>query len=70
MKEGQEVRRVAQFDWRVIEPSCNVTFEAAGLTFTPLPVSILFNTTLDVNPIHFMKVFYAERPKGCREHSR
>jgi phosphoribosyl 1,2-cyclic phosphodiesterase len=37
-KEGEELRRVAQFDWRVIEGSVDTRFEAAGLTFTPLPV--------------------------------
>lgn len=41
-KEGEEVRRVAQFDWRIIERSIerslDSSFEAAGLTFTPLPV--------------------------------
>lgn len=37
-KEGEELRRVAQFDWRVIERSVDTRFEAAGLTFTPLPV--------------------------------
>lgn len=41
-KEGEELRRVAQFDWRIIERSIerslDSSFEAAGLTFTPLPV--------------------------------
>lgn len=41
-KEGEQVRRVAQFDWRIIErsieKSLDSSFEAAGLTFTPLPV--------------------------------
>uniref|UniRef100_A0A7I4DFZ0 Metallo-beta-lactamase domain-containing protein n=1 Tax=Physcomitrium patens TaxID=3218 RepID=A0A7I4DFZ0_PHYPA len=37
-KEGEELRRVAQFDWRVIEPSIDTRFQAGGLTFTPLPV--------------------------------
>ncbi|KAG0628896.1 hypothetical protein M758_1G060400 [Ceratodon purpureus] len=37
-REGEEVRRVAQFDWRIIEASLDYRFEAAGLTFTPLPV--------------------------------
>lgn len=37
-KEGEELRRVAQFEWRVIERSVNARFEAFGLTFTPLPV--------------------------------
>lgn len=37
-REGEEVRRVAQFDWRIIEASIDYRFEAAGLTFTPLPV--------------------------------
>jgi hypothetical protein len=39
LKEGQEVRRVAQLDWRVIEEDCEKPFVASGLSFTPLPVS-------------------------------
>lgn len=38
LKEGQELRRVAQFDWRKIESSCEIPFNVAGLQFTPLPV--------------------------------
>jgi len=38
LKEGQELRRVAQFDWRIIESSCEIPFNVAGLQFTPLPV--------------------------------
>lgn len=38
LKEGQELRRVAQFDWRIIESSCESPFNVAGLQFTPLPV--------------------------------
>ncbi|XP_048593860.1 putative hydrolase C777.06c isoform X1 [Brassica napus] len=38
LKEGQEVRRVAQLDWRVIEEDCEKPFVASGLLFTPLPV--------------------------------
>ncbi|KAF3542193.1 hypothetical protein DY000_02009004 [Brassica cretica] len=38
LKEGQEVRRVAQLDWRVIEEDCEKPFVASGLSFTPLPV--------------------------------
>ncbi|CAM6126731.1 unnamed protein product [Calypogeia fissa] len=37
LKEGEEVRRVAQLDWRVIEASFS-RFEAAGLDIMPLPV--------------------------------
>lgn len=39
LKEGQEVRRVAQLDWRIIEEDCEKPFVASGLSFTPLPVS-------------------------------
>lgn len=38
-KEGQEVRRVAQFDWKIIEGSCEKPFVASGLQFVPLPVT-------------------------------
>ena len=38
LKEGQEIRRVAQLDWKLIDHESS--FQAAGLTFTPLPVSI------------------------------
>ncbi|KAL3696313.1 hypothetical protein R1sor_010389 [Riccia sorocarpa] len=38
MKAEQEVRRVAQLDWRVIQTSCSTFFEAFGLLIIPLPV--------------------------------
>ncbi|XP_059439594.1 putative hydrolase C777.06c [Corylus avellana] len=37
-REGQEVRRVAQLDWRIIEDQCEKPFVASGLGFVPLPV--------------------------------
>lgn len=37
-KKGQEVRRVAQFDWKIIEVHCEKPFVASGLDFVPLPV--------------------------------
>lgn len=40
LKEGQEVRRVAQLDWRIIEECCEKPFVASGLQFVPLPVSL------------------------------
>lgn len=40
LKEGQEVRRVAQLDWRIIEENCETPFVASGLQFVPLPVTI------------------------------
>lgn len=40
LKEGQEVRRVAQLDWRIIEECCETPFVASGLQFVPLPVSL------------------------------
>lgn len=39
LKEGQEIRRVAQLDWRIIESSCDKPFIASDLQFVPLPVS-------------------------------
>lgn len=41
-KPGQEIRRVAQFDWRIIDHDCKKPFVASGLEFIPLPVSFLF----------------------------
>ncbi|PON72712.1 Metallo-beta-lactamase [Parasponia andersonii] len=38
LKEGQEVRRVAQLNWRIIEGNCEKSFVASGLQFIPLPV--------------------------------
>ncbi|KAL9687950.1 hypothetical protein QQ045_032362 [Rhodiola kirilowii] len=38
LKEGQEIRRVAQLDWRIIESSCDIPFVASDLQFIPLPV--------------------------------
>ncbi|KAK1278077.1 hypothetical protein QJS04_geneDACA022148 [Acorus gramineus] len=33
LKEGQEVRRVAQLDWKIIESSCEKPFTASGLHY-------------------------------------
>ncbi|XP_074269599.1 putative hydrolase C777.06c [Silene latifolia] len=38
LKEGQEVRRVSQLDWRIIESHHEKPFVASGLQFFPLPV--------------------------------
>nr|POF11261.1 putative hydrolase [Quercus suber] len=38
LKEGQEVRRVAQLDWKIIEDDCEKSFVASSLKFVPLPV--------------------------------
>ncbi|XP_057949814.1 putative hydrolase C777.06c isoform X2 [Malania oleifera] len=38
LKEGQEVRRVAQFDWKIIENNSEKSFVASSLKFVPLPV--------------------------------
>ncbi|ESR62205.1 hypothetical protein CICLE_v10015916mg [Citrus x clementina] len=38
LKEGQEVRRVAQLDWKIIEEDCDKPFVVSGLKFVPLPV--------------------------------
>uniref|UniRef100_A0A0E0JCH1 Metallo-beta-lactamase domain-containing protein n=1 Tax=Oryza nivara TaxID=4536 RepID=A0A0E0JCH1_ORYNI len=37
LKEGEEVRRVAQLDWRVIESDLQKPFVTSGLEFVPLP---------------------------------
>ncbi|GAA0184776.1 hydrolase [Lithospermum erythrorhizon] len=38
LKAGQEVRRVAQLDFKIIETDCEKPFVASGLQITPLPV--------------------------------
>lgn len=38
LKEGEEVRRVAQLDWKIIEGLCEKPFLSSGLEFVPLPV--------------------------------
>lgn len=38
LKDGQEIRRVAQLDWKIIDSQCDTSFQVAGLCFTPLPV--------------------------------
>ncbi|XP_042483756.1 putative hydrolase C777.06c [Macadamia integrifolia] len=38
LKEGQEIRRVTQLDWKIIEGDCDKPFVASGLQFVPLPV--------------------------------
>ncbi|GAB2279861.1 hypothetical protein Dimus_014499 [Dionaea muscipula] len=38
LKDGQEIRRVAQLDWKIIESHCERPFLASGLQFIPLPV--------------------------------
>lgn len=41
LKPGQEVRRVAQLEWKIIENDSAKSFEASGLQFVPLPVSFV-----------------------------
>lgn len=38
LKEGQEIRRVTQLDWKIIESNHEKPFVASGLQFLPLPV--------------------------------
>ncbi|KAL2474979.1 Metallo-hydrolase/oxidoreductase superfamily protein [Abeliophyllum distichum] len=38
IKPGQEIRRVAQLDWKIVENDCKKPFVASGLQFVPLPV--------------------------------
>ncbi|KAL7129629.1 hypothetical protein ABFS83_13G081200 [Erythranthe nasuta] len=38
LKPGQEIRRVAQLDWKIIENDCNKPFVVSGLRIVPLPV--------------------------------
>lgn len=41
LKAGQEIRRVAQLEWKIIENDCKKAFVASGLEIIPLPVSFL-----------------------------
>ncbi|KAF9588850.1 hypothetical protein IFM89_016788 [Coptis chinensis] len=38
LKEGQEVRRVAQLEWNIIKSDIEEPFTSSGLQFVPLPV--------------------------------
>ncbi|KAL3522772.1 hypothetical protein ACH5RR_015606 [Cinchona calisaya] len=38
LKAGQEIRRVAQFDWKIVENDSKRPFVASGLEIIPLPV--------------------------------
>jgi hypothetical protein len=38
LKEGEEARRVAQLDWRIIDSDIQKPFTTSGLEFVPLPV--------------------------------
>ena len=38
LKEGEEIRRVAQLDWKIIESDIQKPFITSGLEFVPLPV--------------------------------
>ncbi|XP_057993639.1 putative hydrolase C777.06c isoform X1 [Hevea brasiliensis] len=39
LREGQEIRRVAQLDWKIIAEDWQSPFVASGLQFFPLPVT-------------------------------
>lgn len=52
LKPGQEVRRVAQLDWKIIENDCMKPFVASGLKFSPLPVSFLTNLKCQHSSYH------------------
>jgi hypothetical protein len=39
LKPGQEIRRVAQLDWHIIEEDHQRPFVASGIQFVPLPVT-------------------------------
>ena len=59
LKEGEEVRRVAQLDWRIIESDLQKPFTASGLEFVPLPVRIAFFYQLSFFLLHpFLLVLY------------
>jgi len=40
LKAGEEIRRVAQLDWKIIENDSKKPFVASGLEITPFPVNI------------------------------
>lgn len=39
LKEGQEIRRVSQLEWKIIESDHEKPFVASGMQFFPLPVT-------------------------------
>ncbi|KAJ4842773.1 hypothetical protein Tsubulata_010764 [Turnera subulata] len=41
LKEGEEIRRVAQLDWKIIEEDHNKPFVTSGMQFVPLPVQYI-----------------------------
>lgn len=51
LKEGAEIRRVAQLDYKIIEDSTDKPFIASGLHFVPLPVSFVILNTLNYHNI-------------------
>lgn len=59
-KPGQEIRRVAQFDWRIIDHDCKKPFVASGLEFIPLPVSFLsyFFSIVVLLPYYAYSIIY------------
>lgn len=59
LKAGQEVRRVAQLDWQIIENDCTKPFVASGLEFVPLPVSFLLFIVLVTHSLRFSFILFS-----------
>lgn len=52
LKEGQEVRRVAQLDWKIIEENTEKPFVASGLEVVPLPVGNSTSFLITIRTCH------------------
>lgn len=59
LKAGQEVRRVAQLDWQIIENDCTKPFIASGLEFVPLPVSFILYVVLVIQYLLFSFILFS-----------
>ncbi|KAJ0018484.1 hypothetical protein Pint_10964 [Pistacia integerrima] len=78
LKEGQEIRRVAQVDWKIIEEQCDKPFVASGLKFFPLPVmhgedyvslGFLFGEKCTVAYISDISRFPSSTEYDCKSHA-
>lgn len=61
LKEGEELRRVSQLDWKIIESDPEKTFMASGLVFVPLPVTSTLDLTINI-PLLFIHIPFFPQP--------
>ncbi|KAG2622166.1 hypothetical protein PVAP13_3NG279500 [Panicum virgatum] len=59
LKEGEEVRRVAQLDWRIIESDLQKPFTTSGLEFVPLPTTFVWvSFSAESQKLHTYQMFH------------